>query len=238
MRGRAITWVFCDPAEGSVSLWSPYRCRAIPGLIKHGFTSRFTPVQPSQQLPTMAHCHWDCGGVFFQSSLLSLFMHQNQTHIKVVELMKATLFNKSLPNSRGYQKEEFITQAYLYLLPEWSDQWLLDFVVSENNLSYIPLIARSPATFSFASYSTRDFPVQLSVCLVVSVKNTKKYQVSATALHHKSCSHKQHGMTEIFICYGNIALFMLTLPARAKGINTWDLDLCMDWQLFSWFLTV
>lgn len=116
---------------------------------------------------------------------------------KIVELMKATLFNKSLPNPCGYQEEEFITQAYLYLLPEWSDQLLLDFVVSENSLSYIPLIARSPATFSFASYLTRDFPVQLSVSLVVSVKNTKKYQISATALHHKSCSHKQHGMTEI-----------------------------------------
>lgn len=140
--------------------------------------------------------------------------------------MRATLFNKSLPNSCGYQEEEFITQAYLYLLPEWSDQWLLDFVVSENNLSYIPLIARSPATFSFASYSTRDFPVQLSVSLVVSVKNTKKYQISAKALHHKSCSHKQHGMTVIFTCYGNIVLFTLTtLSASAKGINTWDLDL-------------
>lgn len=34
--------------------------RAIPSLIKHGFTSRFTPVQPSQQLPTTALSlrHW------------------------------------------------------------------------------------------------------------------------------------------------------------------------------------
>lgn len=87
--------------------------------------------------------------------------------------MKATVFNRSPPTSCGYQEEELTTQAYLYLLPEWSDQWLLDFVVSENILSYIPLISQSPATFSFASYSARDFPAQLSVSLVVSVKNTK-----------------------------------------------------------------
>lgn len=53
---------------------------AIPGLIKHGFMTRFTPVQPSQQLPTMAHCHSDTGAKDSRGvSLLSLFMHQNQT---------------------------------------------------------------------------------------------------------------------------------------------------------------
>lgn len=123
------------------------------------------------------HCHWDSGAKAPKTSrgvLCSLCLcTRTKPWTKIVELMKATLFNKSLPNSCGYQEEEFITQAYLYLLPEWSAQWLLDFVVSENNLSYIPLIARSPATFSSASYSTRDFPVQLSASPVVSVKNTK-----------------------------------------------------------------
>lgn len=148
--------------------------RAIPSLIKHGFTSRFTPVQPSQQLPTMARCHWNSGAKASRGVLCSLCLcTKTKPRTKIVELMKATVFNKSLPTSCGYQEEEFITQAYLYLLPEWPDQRLLDFVVSENILSYIPLIARSPATFSFASYLARDFPVQLSVSLVVSVKNTK-----------------------------------------------------------------
>lgn len=71
-------------------------------------------------------------------------------------MMKATMFRKKLPLRSqptvflldvSIKKEEFTVQAYLYLLLGWLDQWLLDFVVLENILSYIPLTARNPATF-------------------------------------------------------------------------------------------
>lgn len=48
---------------------------AIPGLIKHGFTSRFIPVQPSQQLPTMAHWHWDSGEQKLPQRLFALSVY-------------------------------------------------------------------------------------------------------------------------------------------------------------------
>lgn len=71
-------------------------------------------------------------------------------------MMKATMLSKRLPLRSQYivfplyagiKKAKFIIQAYPYLLPEWLDQWLFDFVVLENILSYIPLTAQSPATF-------------------------------------------------------------------------------------------
>lgn len=174
MRGWAIT-------EFSVTLQEDLFPFDLPTDGCHSWphkTRIYEQVHPSAALPTasnhgtLALRQWRAKAS--TEALCSLCLcTKTKPCTKIVELMKATVFDKSLPTSCGYQEEEFITQAYLYLLPEWSDQWLLDFVVSENILSYIPLIARSPATFSFASYLAHDFPVQLSVSLVVSVKNTK-----------------------------------------------------------------
>lgn len=95
----------------------------------------------------------------FVEWLVVLFVYPpkpNNVQQIYVEMMKAAIFSKRLPLRSqhavfllyvGIKKEEFIIQAYLYLPPEWLDQWQFDFVVSENILSYIPLTAQNPATF-------------------------------------------------------------------------------------------
>lgn len=82
-------------------------------------TRIYEQVHPSAAFPTASNHgtlslkQWSKS---FQKGSLLCFCTKTKPRIKMVELMKATVFN--IPTSCGYREEEFITQAYLYLLPE------------------------------------------------------------------------------------------------------------------------